>query len=435
MTASHAAGHLAILAEAGLAFSEATVDMPRLLDRIAGWLTRVVGDLVLIHVASEEGDWMELVAIDAVNPELATAARETLLVRTRTADHSLAAAVAEAGSALFLPAVTSEALRAQLRPEVLPLLDQFGVSGLIIVPMRARGQLVGVLSLGRTAAGVRAYVPEDLHLAQDLAERAALALDNARLYSELELRVTSRTAELRSANRRLLELDKVKSNFVNAVTHELRTPLTAVRGYAELLEDEVGGPLSPEQKVFVAQIQAGSERLRRLVDDLLDFARMDAGTFALKPEVEDIVARTCSIIESIRPQADAGSVKLDLVLPESPLHVQMDGERIGQVVANLLSNALKYTPGKGTITVCIREAMGGVRVEVSDTGLGISEAEMPLLFQRFSQLAGAHAGTGLGLSICKALVEAHGGHIGVDSQVGVGSTFWFTLPGSSTLAP
>jgi len=227
------------------------------------------------------------------------------------------------------------------------------------------------------------------------------------------------------------KLDKLKGDFVNSVSHELRTPLTAIRGYAEFLEDEIGGPLSMSQQEYVQRIMQGTDRLQRLVDDLLDFARMDAGTFTLRCQEADLGRQVREIVESLRPQAQEAQVSVEAVLPDLPLAAPMDPQRITQVLANMVSNALKFTPQEGRIVVSAFAEGDHLRCEVADTGIGITPEDVPRLFQRFSQMdAGSRkiGGTGLGLSISKALVEAHGGAIGVRSEVGKGSTFWFTLP-------
>jgi PAS domain S-box-containing protein len=237
--------------------------------------------------------------------------------------------------------------------------------------------------------------------------------------------------QLRKQYEQLLKLDSLKNNFVNSVTHELRTPLTTIMGYAEFLEDEIGGPVTSEQQLYISQIQRGSKRLEYLLNDLLDFARMEAGTFSLKVAPADLRCRVVEVISSLKPQADEMQLVLAAQLPESPLELEMDAQRIGQVLTNLITNALKFSPKGGTITVSTSRNGERVRCEVQDHGPGIADQDKPRLFQRFSQLeAGVRMGkgAGLGLSISKALVEAHGGSIGVDSTPGLGSTFWFELP-------
>jgi PAS domain S-box-containing protein len=236
---------------------------------------------------------------------------------------------------------------------------------------------------------------------------------------------------LREQNRKLQELDALKSNFVNAISHDLRTPLTSIVGYAEFLEDAVGGALTPMQQTFVQQIQRNASRLERLVDDLLDFARMDAGTFKLSPKEADLGALAREVLGSLRPIADEAGVTLEDRLPGQPLVAWLDPSRIERILMNLISNAIKFTAAGGRVEVSAQVQGERIRCAIRDTGIGIPPQDLMKLFQRFSQLAPGMrqtSGTGLGLSISKALVEAHGGEIGVSSEQGKGSTFWFTLP-------
>ncbi len=240
-----------------------------------------------------------------------------------------------------------------------------------------------------------------------------------------------RSHELEAANRQLMALDVLKSNFVNSVTHELRTPLTVIQGYSEFLEDEIAGPLSADQRTFVEEIAVGARRLERLLNDLLDFARMDAGTFSLRQEPSDLVERVQEAVAALRPLALAAGVELAFEPPPAPLVTQMDPQRIGQVLANLLGNAIKFSPRGGVVRITAARDGERLRCAITDAGPGIEADDVSRLFQRFSQLESGvrqGKGTGLGLSISKALIEAHGGEIGVESHPGQGSTFWFTLP-------
>ncbi|HEY9900659.1 MAG TPA: ATP-binding protein [Pantanalinema sp.] len=264
----------------------------------------------------------------------------------------------------------------------------------------------------------------------------------------LEARVEARTAELEAANaelshqerqlhvqyEQLKELDRLKSNFVNSVSHELRTPLTSIRGYAEFLEEGIGGLLTSDQTRFVWQIQMASQRLEGLLNDLLDFARIEAGTFTLRHSEHELATSTQEIVESFRPLAEDSRVSIRLETPDTPLIAWVDPQRIAQVLTNLLSNAVKFSPPGGVVRVRLLDEGDRVRCEIEDQGEGIAEADLPRLFLRFSQLeAGLKKGkgTGLGLNISKVLVEAHGGEIGVRSAPDKGACFWFTLPKAS----
>ncbi len=235
-----------------------------------------------------------------------------------------------------------------------------------------------------------------------------------------------RQAELDQAR----ELDRLKTNFVGAVSHDLRTPLTSIMGYAEFLEDEIGGELSGQQLEFVRQIHKGARRLEYLLNDLLDFARLDAGTFKLTLGSTDLQGKLQEVAESLKPQVEEARLTLWVSAPETPLVALMDAQRIERVLINLLTNAIKFTPPGGMIRLSARLDGDRLVCEVQDTGEGIAPVDVPKLFRHFSQLKSGEkrGGTGLGLSICKAIIEAHGGAIGVRSTLGHGSTFWFSLP-------
>lgn len=239
--------------------------------------------------------------------------------------------------------------------------------------------------------------------------------------------------ELQAINRQLQDLDRLKSNLISTVSHELRTPLASIMGYAEFLEDRIGGPLTDEQDGYVDQIQKSAYRLQHLVDDLLDVARLESGSFKLSCQEVDLKQKILEVVQSLLPQAQEASVTMDTELPSIDVSLLMDPARIAQVLTNLVSNALKFTGPGGLVTIAVYPLQGEVRVEVRDTGVGIDPQHLPYLFQKFYQVdpsdTRAKGGAGLGLAISRALVEAHGGQIGVESKgLGQGSTFWFTLP-------
>jgi PAS domain S-box-containing protein len=302
-----------------------------------------------------------------------------------------------------------------------PFLEPLALESYAGMPLfDAAGAPIGLVAVMHTAP--LPNIAEAQMLLKVVAKRLEAELERKRA----EELAVQRTVELEKAK----ELDQLKSGFVNAVSHELRTPLTSILGYAEFLEDHVGGGLSSTQEEFVHQIQESAGRLSRLVDDLLDFARIDSGTFQLKRETLDLAPKIREIVASFRPQSTAAHQVLTLELPEAPLMLHVDASRIGQVLANLLSNALKFTPPEGRITVRALPTAEGVRIEVEDSGEGIPAEALSRLFQRFSQLESGmrKGGTGLGLSISKSLVEAHGGTIGVSPAEPHGARFWFTLP-------
>lgn len=234
-------------------------------------------------------------------------------------------------------------------------------------------------------------------------------------------------------NEQLRKLDRMKDEFIALVSHELRTPLTSIRGYLELLQDDLeSGPVTPEQqRDFLQVIDRNSDRLQRLVEDLLLAAQVEVGTLHLATTSIDLGRLVADCVEACAPLAATREIELGCSVDGAPL-VDGDLRRLGQVVDNLLSNALKFTPPGGTVHVRTSRNDGTATVEVADTGMGIPAEEQDALFGRFFRTERAQneaiAGVGLGLSITKSIVEAHGGRITFASAVGTGTTFVVELP-------
>jgi signal transduction histidine kinase len=258
--------------------------------------------------------------------------------------------------------------------------------------------------------------------------------------ANLETLVRERTAELTLANGRLegaltelKHLDRAKADFLNVISHELRTPLNFIMGFSSFLEDEGAGALNGQQHHYLQRILEGSERLLELVNNLLDYARMEAGNFRVEPSAIGLESLMSAISADLQPLADKKVLVLDWqAAPQLPM-VLADRARIEQVLLNLVGNAIKFTPEGGRVSMSATHAPGGmVRVSVTDTGIGIAPEALPKLFTKFYQVDGTttreYGGTGLGLAIVKSLIEAHGGHVTVESRPGEGSVFSFTLP-------
>lgn len=234
---------------------------------------------------------------------------------------------------------------------------------------------------------------------------------------------TGMTADLRRA-------DLAKDEFLSVISHELKTPLNFIMGFGSLLCDEIPGPLNSEQHKYVSRILQGSDRMLILVNNLLEFSQMVAGKFQLVVEAAPLAPLIKDVVDKYRPSAREKGIHLDCDVPD--VMVRVDSPHIIQVLGNFIDNALKFTPRGGHIQVKACAQGNLIRVAVSDTGVGIAPDDIPKLFKRFSQLDMSTTrkvgGVGLGLSINKEIVEAHGGQIGVESELGKGSTFWFTLP-------
>ena len=261
--------------------------------------------------------------------------------------------------------------------------------------------------------------PARLGTLMDVSERAALEADRERLHEE-------RLEDLRRN-------DLMKDQFLSILSHELRTPLNAIQGFGSILEDEIAGPLSDQQHGYVRKILAGSDVLLALVNDLLDMSRIQAGKFSLATAPMDPRAAIAMVVDGLAPLAAQKHQDLSVTMPPALPPIVADEQRFGQILMNLVGNAIKFTPDDGHVRVHARVERGReLLVEVEDDGPGIAPADVAKLFERFTQLDMTRTrragGTGLGLSIAKALVEAHGGQLGVRTAPGRGSTFWFSLP-------
>lgn len=238
--------------------------------------------------------------------------------------------------------------------------------------------------------------------------------------------------------RRIRELDRMKSEFVSNVSHELRTPLTAIKGSVDNMLDGLTGPLDEKQTRYVTRIKSNADRLARLINDLLDLSRIEAGKIDLRATNLSLVALTKEVAENLRPMAAEKLISLEVLARESDVTAWADRDKVVQVLMNLIGNAVKFTPTDGKVTVDVRRnGDEWVEVSISDTGPGVPSDEVSRIFDKFYQIARADRqktkGTGLGLAISKALVEMHGGRIWVESEAGKGSTFSFALPAQQPL--
>ncbi|MDY0087945.1 MAG: response regulator [Coriobacteriia bacterium] len=224
----------------------------------------------------------------------------------------------------------------------------------------------------------------------------------------------------------------MKNEFVSMVSHELRTPLTSIKGYVDLVAEGDAGEINEMQKEFLTIVQENSDRLVALINDILDISRIESGRVHLKVDPLEVPELIQGVIETFRTYAKSSDVQLMWVSEEPMPRAAGDRDRIGQVLMNLVSNAIKYSPGGGSVTVRARQDGEQVVVSVHDTGIGIALEDQEQLFSKFyrvdSSLTRDIGGTGLGLSICKSVVELLGGDVGCESEPGEGSTFWFTLP-------
>ena len=325
------------------------------------------------------------------------------------------------------------------------LIKEFDTKTFIAVPLKAQNRILGSLVADRVEQG--ALTVQDMNLLATVANHIAMALDNANAYAEieqlnvgLEAKVQERTTELQTvnleletANQRLKELDRLKSQFLSHCSHELRTPLTSIKGFAENMLRGTLGALSERQLLYLNRINANADRLTRMIADLLDLSRIESGTVRMVWTQVALPELVYEITEQLQFMAQAKEQHLQVICHNDQLTMVGDQDRLQQIVTNLAHNALKFTPEKGTVKIGIFSEGPSSRVmEISDTGPGIPSESLSNLFDPFFQAHNDHEvgvkGLGLGLAIVKNLVSLHGGTITVKSTVGEGTTFRVALP-------
>ena len=325
-----------------------------------------------------------------------------------------------------------------------------GVTAVASVPLMMAARCIGAIGVMDRGHG-REFTEDDVNILTIVSRQAAVAVENARLYEELsrsaqklELRVKERTEalsrmyqeskrkgrELEEANLRLLEVDRLKSEFLANMSHELRTPLNSIIGFSKLILDGLDGEVNAEQQSDLEIVQANGQELLRLIDDLLNLAKIEAGRVNLKIEETSPKELVENTVMSMRPIAKEKKLTLAYSLPEGLESIKLDAGKIRQVLLNLIGNAIKFSEA-GRIDVAIEQTPHKTVFSVKDTGVGISPDQMEAIFERFYQATPGMAnlaGVGLGLTISKRFVEMHGGRIWVESEPDKGSTFSFSVP-------
>lgn len=366
---------------------------------------------IVVARVSSDGEHLELLNASAMTDQIRDAwQRFPLAARVPLAD-----AVRE-GKPLFLELRQEWIAR---YPELEPLLEATGHHANVVMPLVVEGRTIGVI--GAAFDAPRIFGADDRADALNLAHQCAQALDRARLF-EAE-RVAREEAE--GANR-------AKSEFLAVMSHELRTPLNAIDGYAELMELGIHGTLTGEQRQDLARIRKSQRHLLGLINGVLNYARVEAG--AVRYDVEDIVVdevlATCEAL--ITPQVRAKRLSFDYAGCDQRIVVRADGEKLQQIVLNLLTNALKFTEPGGKIDLACAASNAAVEIRVSDTGRGIAAHQLARIFEPFVQvdarLVRTQEGVGLGLAISRDLARGMGGDLTAVSEPGVGSTFTLTLP-------
>ena len=301
------------------------------------------------------------------------------------------------------------------------------ITSALSLPLAIGERVVGVLNVNRINH-TEPFGEHHLEVLRVFSEHIAAVIDRA----EAMERLGRRARELEADNEKLADLNRMKDVFLGTASHELKTPLTSVIAYAELLDDH-DGKLSREQsREFVGRLRGEAQRLLSLIEDILDLSRLESGKLALKPRSLDIAEVLRGAVETTRPLAQKFGVRLETEFALGLAHLSVDEVKIRQVLVNLLVNAVKFSPRDSAVTVRTLQDGSSVRVEVHDRGPGIAPDIATHIFELFGQTVAedseSRGGLGIGLHLVKRITELHGGHVGVNSRPGDGSTFWIRLP-------
>jgi signal transduction histidine kinase len=402
---------LTALGEVSRAVSS-TLDVETVLDMIVSRASQLAGAAgCSIYEYDEAAEQFELRATHNDDTPFVEALRAVPLRK----GEGLMGRAAEMREPIQIPDITQPGA---YQSSVRDTLIRFGYHALLSVPLLREDEIIGSLSFNRKAPGE--FPPEVVDVLKTFATQSALAIQNARLFRE----IADKSRQLEAASRH-------KSEFLANMSHELRTPLNAIIGFSEVLAEKMFGDVNDKQAEYLQDILESGRHLLSLINDILDLSKIEAGHMELEPADFDLPGVIENALILVRERASRRGITLGSTIDERLGLIRGDERKVKQVLLNLLSNALKFTPEGGRIDVGGRLDDEVAEVSVTDTGIGIAPADQKAVFEEFRQVGAAERkaeGTGLGLALSRKFVELHGGRIWVRSEVGRGSTFTFTLP-------
>jgi GAF domain-containing protein len=403
---------LRALGDVGRALSS-TLDLDTVLQTIVTRASQLAGtDACSVYEYDAATETFHLRATHNLDEEMVALARRT---PTRKGEGVQGRMAVTRQPVQILDIAAEDAYRGPLRD----ILLRRGIRALLAVPLLREDELIGGLTVNRKTPG--AFAPEVIELLQTFATQSALAVQNARLFRE----IADKSQQLEAASRH-------KSEFLANMSHELRTPLNAILGFSEVLAERMFGEVNAKQAEYLQDILGSGRHLLSLINDILDLSKVEAGRLELERGRFHLPTALGNALTLIRERATRHGITLDWAVDERVGDIVADERKIKQILLNLLSNAVKFTPEGGRVGITAMAAEGVVTISVSDTGVGIAPEDQAAIFEEFRQVgrddARKQEGTGLGLTLAKKFVELHGGRIWVESTVGTGSTFTFSLP-------
>ncbi len=419
---------LRVLAETSHVFAEATLDVERLLRVVAERCAAVIGDGCFIRLLGTD-DSLHPVATHHPDPDIERFLRTMTDGVPLKVGEGISGKVVLTGDPVLIPEITFEQYKKMTKPEFADQFERIGVTSMVVVRLAARGESLGFVALVRSGVGRPAYTEQDLHLLQDLADRAAMAIDNAQLVDNLERRVEERTRDLEIANREAREAIQELDAFSYSVSHDLRAPLRAIDGFSRMLDEDHGAALDADALQLIAVIRNSTTRMGQLIEDLLRFARL--GRQALERETVSMDSLLRAVVEN----AKASEPERALDFRFGPLPSAFaDPGLLRQVWVNLVGNAVKYTRTRPVAIIEIAGAVDGEEIcyTVNDNGVGFDRRYKDKLFGVFQRLHRAEEfeGNGVGLALIQRIVSRHGGRVWADAELERGATFGFALPKS-----
>ncbi|MFN8513390.1 MAG: ATP-binding protein [Thermomicrobiales bacterium] len=404
-----------LLAETSRTFAETGLDLQAALDQLTRRVVDTLGDTCLVRLLSADGEWLEPTATYHPNPEAQAFGDAMLRAAPQRRTEGINGRVMTTGQPVLIPVVDQQQILAAIKPEYRSYYERFGTHSILVVPLRAQDRPIGIISAARETPG-RPYTPDDLALLQELADRAAVTIDNARLYHQAQDAIS------------------VRDQFLLVAAHELRTPVTGLRGFSQLLlrAHQRGALDAARLERYLPSLDESAERLVGLTEDLLDVSRLHTGRLPLRPEPLDLAALARRVAERYREIGAQHHLVLDLAADPAP--VRADPGRLEQVLANLLDNAVKYSPDGGEVHLSVAAEGPGFALRVRDQGIGLPPESAEAIFEPFTRAPNAAdrqiPGLGLGLHIAREIASRHGGYLRAASAgdtLGTTMTLWLPL--------
>jgi signal transduction histidine kinase len=410
-------GTLRLMTEVGASLSS-SLDYQLTLRQLAQQLVPVLADWSAIDVIDSTGEIKRLAAYHSDPEKLAFVLSLQERYPPPKDSHRGVPHVLRTGDPEWVPEIPDELLNAAARDEEhLKIIRSLGLKSYVVMPLKARGRVLGAISLV-FAESDRRYTEEDVRTIGELTARASLSVDNALLLNGEQ-----------SARQRAEAASRMREDLVAVVSHDLRNPLSAITTSTALLRRTLPAEEGGRTLKYLETIERAAERMKRLISDLLDLASIDANRLVIQTAPCEATSLVREAVELLQAVAAERSLLLVEREPAPTLRLHADRDRVLQVLSNLLGNAIKFSREGSTIEVRAEAGDGAVLFAVTDSGVGVAPEQLPHLFDRYWQAKReGRLGIGLGLSIAKGVVEAHGGKIWAESELGKGSTFYFTLP-------